>query len=190
MTAALAESPDEPEDEHPSVPVAWRPTVAEPVPVVRCTVIKKDGDRCRRWSLRGATVCVVHGGQLPPVREKAEAIVESARMRLVQNTDKAVDVLEELMQPGTSENVRLKAATEVLDRSGVRGGYEVDTKTEITVSPSEELASRLTQLRRRSVEAQERLSDVFGSQIIDGEVVSDEDAEADPEPDQQTLFDL
>lgn len=185
--SALAVSDED--DGRPNIPVAWKPTKAEPVPVVRCTTIKADGERCKRWSLRGATVCVRHGGNLTNVREHAEAVVESARLRLVGNTDRAVDVLEELMQPGTSENVRLKAATEVLDRSGVRGGIDIHTETEVTVNPSELLAERLDTLRRRSEEARERLGDVF-SPILDADVVSDETTKALPEVDQPSLFDL
>src|SRR4030095_11889824 len=65
------------------VPMGWKPTLAEPVPVVRCTGMStQSGERCKRWSLRGTTVCKIHGGQLPNVQEHANAIVESARMRL------------------------------------------------------------------------------------------------------------
>src|SRR4051794_26381530 len=67
------------------VPPSWkRATVGAPVPVVRCTYIFPDthdrpGEQCKRWSLRGTTVCIKHGGALPGVREHSEAVVESAR---------------------------------------------------------------------------------------------------------------
>lgn len=167
-----------------NVPKGWKPTVDKPVPVVRCTIIKSDGDRCKRWSIRGATVCHKHGGTLPSVREHAEAVVEATRMRIIDNADDAVGVLEQLMQPGTSENVRLKAATEVLDRAGVRGGFDIHQETEVTVNPSELLAERLTTLRRRSEEARERMSDIFGGDVLEGEIVGD----SETEDDQPTLF--
>lgn len=188
MSVAPAED-GEPEDERPLVPLGWKPTRDQPVPVVRCTRILESGDRCARWSLRGATVCIKHGAQLAGVRAHAEAVVESARLRLIGNTDQAVDVLEQLMQPGTSENVRLKAAESVLDRSGIRGGVDIHTETEVTVNPSELLAERLGQLKRRSAEARERLADVFGdADIIEGELV--EDSPAHSEVDQPSLFDM
>lgn len=186
MSVAPAED-GEPGDERPLVPLGWKPTRDQPVPVVRCTRILESGERCARWSLRGATVCIKHGAQLAGVRAHAEAVVESARLRLIGNTDQAVDVLEQLMQPGTSENVRLKAAESVLDRSGIRGGVDIHTETEITVNPSELLTQRLEQLRRRSIEARERLSDVFGGDIIEGELV---DESTHPEVDQPSLFDM
>lgn len=191
MSVAAEELPAVTDDGPPNIPAAWKPTMAEPVPVVRCTTIKRDGERCRRWSIRGATNCVKHGGQIPNVREHAEAVVESARLRLIGNTDRAVDVLEELMDPQTSAQVRLKAATEVLDRAGVRGGVDIHQETQVTVNPSELLDQRLAQLRRRGAEARERLSDVFSDDIVEAEVVNEQqDAAVAPEVDQPSLFDM
>lgn len=192
MSVAVEELPAVTDDGPPNIPAAWKPTMAEPVPVVRCIQIKRDGERCRKWSLRGTTKCVKHGGNLANVREHAEAVVESARLRLIGNTDRAVDVLEELMDPQTSAQVRLKAATEVLDRAGVRGGIDIHQETEVTVNPSELLDQRLAQLRRRGAEARERLGEVFGDDVVEGEVVSDEPTEATVAPalDQPTLFDM
>jgi hypothetical protein len=192
MDVDVAELPAVTDDGPPNIPVAWKPTGAEPVPVVRCVTIKRDGERCRRWSLRGTTVCVKHGGQLKDVKQHAEAVVEGARLRLVGLSDDAIDVIEQLLDPQTSAQVRLKAATEVLDRAGVRGGVDIHQETQVTVNPSELLDQRLAQLRRRGAEARERLSEVFGDDVVEGEVVSDEPTEADVAPavDQPSLFDM
>lgn len=174
------------EEQGSDIPVGWKPTVAEPLPVVRCTTIKKDGTRCKAWSLRGATVCIAHGARLPNVHKNAEARIEAARLRIIENADMAVNVLEELMQPGTAESIRLKASTEILDRAGVRGGYEIQVDGEVTVSPADEIAKRLSKLSEgaKAVEnMRSRVMEASGEEdIIDAEVVEDEE--------QPALFDL
>jgi hypothetical protein len=164
------------------VPLGWKPTVQAPVPVVRCVIIKKDGNRCGRWSMRGMTKCYAHGRRelaFPNVQKHKEAVVEAARMRLLDASDEAVDTLEQLLQPGTSEGIRLKAATEILDRNGIRGGFEVDVQVEQKEDPAEVLAKRLLQLRERNAEAQEALH----GEVVDADVVDDGGDEQ-----QETLF--
>jgi hypothetical protein len=65
-----------------------------------------------------------------------------------QAAPKAVEVLEQLMESAESEPVKLKAATEILDRAGVRGGIEIDAKLEVDIRPAAELIQeRLRRLR-------------------------------------------
>lgn len=141
-----------------TVPPNWkRATLGAPVPVVRCVYIFPDthdrpGQQCRRWSLRGTTVCIKHGGALPGVREHSEAVVESARLRLIGATDYAVDWLLDLAENSTSDAVRLKATTEVMDRAGVKGGIEVDVNVTTNHDPGDMLRERLATLRKRTIE--------------------------------------
>jgi len=142
------------------VPAGWKKaTLGAPVPVVQCTYIFPDsherpGQQCRRWSLRGSLFCVKHGAQLPNVRQHAEAMVESARLRLMNNTDLAVDWLFDLAENSTSDAVRLKATTEVLDRAGVKGGIEVDVTVTANQDPAVLLRERLDTLRKRTIEGE------------------------------------
>jgi hypothetical protein len=142
------------------VPASWkRASLGAPVPVVRCTYIFPDthdrpGEQCKKWSLRGTTLCVKHGAALPTVRAHAEAMVEAARLRLIGATDEAVDWLLELAESSTSDAVRLKATTEVLDRAGVRGGVEVDVTVGEKVDPAQALRDRLAVLRKRTIEGE------------------------------------
>lgn len=167
------------------IPLGWKPTADKPVPVVRCTVIKKDGVRCGRWSLRGHTKCKSHlrnaDTSFPSVREHMDAIIESARMRLLDDSDVAIDTLEDLLQPGTSEGIRLKAATEILDRIGVRGGFELEVEVKQTENPAEILSKRLELLRERGQQAIEMQRAIQGEVIEDAEVVDDT-------PQTETLF--
>jgi len=139
-----------PEEMAGGVPGRWKPTLAEPIPVLQCTALKKNGERCKRWSIRGASVCISHGGKIPAVQKKAAAMVESARMRLMDLTDDAVDVLEELTRVGTADAIRLKAATEILDRAGVKGGMDVNVEVEHKFDPAAEIADRLKQIADRA----------------------------------------
>lgn len=166
-----------------AVPLGWKPSMQKPVPVVRCVVIKKNGKRCGRWSMRGMTKCYAHGKNtlnFPNVTAHRDAIIEAARMRLLDDADLAVGTLEQLMQPGTNEGIRLKAATEVLDRVGVRGGFEVEVEVQSVESPAEVIANRLKTLRERgkaALEAGYGAVEQPDDEVLDAEVVADSDDE-------------
>jgi len=89
------------------------------------------------------------------VQQAAARAVDDARLRLLLATEDAVVVLETLMDEGQSEAVRLRAAVEILDRSGIRGGVEIRSLP-VHESPAEELQHRLATLSRRMSEARER----------------------------------
>lgn len=193
IAQALPE-PEEPENEkNPNansasgqgsiVPLGWKPSKAHPVPVVRCIQIKKDGVRCGRWSIRGYTKCIKHSGPgaLMPdgnVNVYAAAVIEAARLRMIDEVDPAIDGLVALSQPGSAEQIRLKAYTEILDRAGIRGGFEVEVTGEVTVSPVDLLRKRLTELK----EGREAVEAMRNGDIVDGEIIESED--------QMALFEL
>lgn len=165
-------------------PLGWKPTATKPVPVVRCVQIKKDGERCKRWSLRGYTKCHRHAGpgamEGGNVAKYAEAVVEAARLRLVDDSDKALDVLNELLQPGSSEGIRLKAATEVLDRAGIRGGFDVKVDVEVNENPAEEISRRLAKLAEGAEYVKEmRAGRHRDEDVVDAELVTDEEEDTD-----------
>lgn len=155
-----------------------------PVQVIRCTATARStGQRCGRWSLRGSNVCAKHGGQLPTVKAHAQAVVEAARLRLLDMADQAIDVIEDLSLNATAEQVRLKASTEILDRSGIRGGTEVlvavednrtETAAERTMRHLEETSKRLEDFKKAAEEKAAK-SAADGSDVIDAELVEDED---------------
>lgn len=126
-----------------NIPRMWTPTLAKPIPVVQCTAIKKDGTQCRKWAVRGVLVCMKHGAQLPQVRKVAEERVQAARVQMMGMTTDATKVLEQLMQPGVPEGIRLKAATEILDRSGLKAGMEVNVTVEHVGSPLADIMNQL-----------------------------------------------
>lgn len=130
----------------------FKPSLAYPLRAVQCRAPVKNGDevgrRCKKMAILGGLVCRSHGAQLPAVREAAAEAVEDARLRLLLATEDAVAVLEVLMDEGQSEAVRLRAAVEILDRAGIRGGIEV-RPLPVVESPAALLEERLLNLSRR-----------------------------------------
>jgi hypothetical protein len=122
------------------------------------------------------------------VNKYREAVIEAAKLRLLDMSEEALDTIWQLAQPGTGEAIRLKAATEVLDRAGIRGGFELSVEGEVTVSATDEIRKRLAGLKEGADEVRkmqaEQLAKVENS---DGDVIDAEFYEEDPA--QPSLFD-
>jgi hypothetical protein len=115
------------------------------------------------------------------VKHKTSDDIERARAKLVQAAPYAVDMLEDLMENAESEPVKLKAATEILDRAGVRGGIEIDSTVNLDVRPAASvIAERIQRLAQGAIEANARLAQA-GIDVIDAEVVIEEKPELKPE---------
>ena len=96
---------------------------------------------------------------LRSVKHKTSDDIERARAKLVQAAPYAVDMLEDLMENAESEPVKLKAATEILDRAGVRGGIEIDSTVNLDVRPAANIiAERLNRLANGAIEASAKLA--------------------------------
>jgi hypothetical protein len=136
----------------------------------RCKAIKDDGIRCQLWTggrPQDDGLCRVHLGSL---RNKPTDSVERARDRLTQAAPAAVDVLEQLMDSAESEPVRLKASTEILDRAGVRAGFDINSDVTIDIRPAASvIQERLQRLATSVLE-----SAAIQEQTVDAEVVEDE----------------
>jgi hypothetical protein len=148
----------------------------------RCTQIKDDGIRCMLWSSgrpKDDGLCRIH---LRSTKHKTSDDIERARNKLMQAAPYAVDKLEELMEYAESEPVQLKAATEILDRAGVRGGIEIDSNVNIDVRPAAEVINeRLERLAKGAIQAAAMLSQ-SGVEIVDAEVVEETGKEKDGSP--------
>jgi hypothetical protein len=141
----------------------------------RCRQIKHDGIRCMLWASgrpKDDGLCRVH---LRSLKHKTSDDIERARDKLTQAAPFAVDKLEELMEFAESEPVALKAATEILDRAGVRGGVEIDTNVNVEMRPAAEIiAERLDRLAMGAMATAARLAEEHS--VIDAEVVEDDAA--------------
>jgi hypothetical protein len=154
----------------------------------RCRQIKDDGIRCLLWSSgrpKDDGLCRIH---LRSTKKQTSDDIERARNKLMQAAPYAVDKLEELMEYAESEPVKLKAATEILDRAGVRGGIEIDSTINVDVRPAASIiAERLERLSAGAIATAARLAEAGIStdpnNVIDAEVVSEpeeEKKETDP----------
>jgi hypothetical protein len=148
----------------------------------RCKAIKDDGVRCQLWTggrPQDEGFCRVHLGSL---RNKPTDSVERARQRLTQAAPTAVDTLEQLMDSAESEPVKLKAATEILDRAGVRAGFDINTDVTLDVRPAAAIiAERLQRIAQNAIDASNReeerqtaiLNENKSEDIVDAEEVVD-----------------
>lgn len=140
----------------------------------RCRHIKEDKIRCLLWSSgrpKDDGLCRVH---LRSAKHKTSDDIERARTKLMQAAPYAVDKLEELMISADSEQVQLKAATEILDRAGVRGGVEIDTTVNIDVRPAASIiAERLDRLTQGALANAARIAEVLDPEPIDAEIVTE-----------------
>jgi hypothetical protein len=139
----------------------------------RCRQIKDDSIRCMLWASgrpKDDGLCRIH---LRSTKKLTSDDIERARNKLMQAAPYAVDKLEELMEYAESEPVMLKAATEILDRAGVRGGIEIDSNVNIDVRPAAEvLNERLNRLAAGAIHTAARLSQE-GMDVVDAEVVEE-----------------
>ena len=130
--------------------------------------------RDRLWSSgrpKDDGLCRVH---LRSVKHNPSDDIERARTKLTQAAPYAVDVLEDLMVYAASEPVKLKAASEILDRAGVRGGVEFDAKVSVFDErpAAQVILERLNKLAGNAAEtAIDLIND--GVEIVDGEVVDE-----------------
>jgi hypothetical protein len=119
-------------------------------------------------------MCRVHLGSL---RNKPTDSVERARARLTQAAPTAVDTLEDLMNSAESEPVKLKAATEILDRAGVRAGFDIGGEVSLDVRPAASIiAERLARLSHNALEATAKLEAATNTNeiVVDAEVVEEQ----------------
>lgn len=158
------------------------PTSAKRQPLAqphRCRQVKDDGIRCLLWSSgrpKDDGLCRIH---LRSTKKNPSDDIERARAKLVQAAPYAVDLLEDLMENAESEPVKLKAATEILDRAGVRGGIEIDSTVVLDARPAASVISeRLDRLAQGAINTAARLAEAGlhvepDKEIIDAEIVKD-----------------
>ncbi|MFC0248268.1 hypothetical protein ACFFIO_07115 [Citricoccus parietis] len=91
----------------------------------RCKARRTNGEPCRNYPIKGATVCRKHGGGAPQVRKKAaERIAEAA--------DNAAELLVLFMQDSKNDiKVRVQIAQDLLNRAGYAGKNAVDLKVSV-----------------------------------------------------------
>jgi hypothetical protein len=84
------------------------------------------------------------------------------------------------MDSAESEPVKLKAATEILDRAGVRAGFDINTDVTLDVRPAASIiAERLQRIAQNAIDASNRyeekqaaiIKETQSEDIVDAEEV-------------------
>ena len=104
--------------------------------------------RCDEWALPGYDHCVQH---LPRETLDLHALADETRtsvgVKLLRLSPEAMATLESVMHDESAPaGVRAKAATEILDRAGFRGGVDIHISGEVEVNASDIVAERLAKL--------------------------------------------
>jgi hypothetical protein len=113
-------------------------------------------EKCRREAVPGSTLCGRHGGQFLSASD-AKAISAHTAGRIMGATDQAVRVLQELMDEGKSEMVRLQASMALLDRAGIgpHSTISIDSGT-----AAEDAAAEIRDMLTRIRETHERVGEI------------------------------
>lgn len=162
-----------------TTPTETPPHAPDPGPLeisrVQCDYVSiVTGIQCRRQSRLGLTRCNFHDEYGAATALVRDAVQDYARRGLYELTPDAIAVIESILNnEEVNPAVRLKAATETLDRIGVRAGTEVTVNVEVEmVDPAEEIRARLARLADSVPAVLER------AEIVDVDVDADvEDAE-------------
>ena len=86
----------------------------------RCTATaNRTGERCKAPAIKGGTVCRMHGGALPQVKQ-------SAKDRLLALVDPALAALDQILRSKDADDAhKVRAALGILDRTGFRPGVDI-----------------------------------------------------------------
>lgn len=152
----------------------------------RCSRIRADGSRCWQWSWPAESAngfCRTHCDKFAfNATAQMAKLNDAAKMRLSQLTEPSLSALEDLVLNSTVPHVRLKAATEILDRVGIRGGSELSISGQVdhtVTSPADEVHQRLAHLAEKlalPAESTEPPAEINSSaeQIVEAEIVEEE----------------
>jgi hypothetical protein len=143
---------------------------------VRCNGHKRNGERCQKPAINGATVCRTHGGATRHVRAAAKRKLDDAALLM------AKELLKMAQSETVSDAVKLAAIRDALDRAGLKPSTQVDVGIEM--KPYEEMVADvtgLTTMTRAESRAARGIPEPFAlgrgsagdADVIDAEIVPD-----------------
>lgn len=151
------------------------------IPVVQCGWKDRRNAQCPDAALPGAVRCAKHGGDWLDAKTRG-ALLLNSYARLVEASEIAVDALVWVAEHGKREDARVMAAREILDRSGIRAGVDVNVnlagENDATVKVNE-LHARLDKMaeslstRENLVARAMALTD--DDEIVDAEIVEEDE---------------
>lgn len=148
----------------------------------RCNTMKADGSRCWGWS-NGTTevqgMCRVHARRAGKIDSVGMSNAQITRARLASAAPGIAEELEALAYNAESEQVRLGAMKDILDRAGYKAAIEIDQKVDIQVVDAAGIVrDRLEKLRKGQEEKQKLLHQIQNAatvEVVDAEVVEDDE---------------
>ena len=102
---------------------------------VRCHAHKKNGERCRRWALKGAKTCTSHGSGTQAARKRAAEVMAALAPTA------ATRIGELIEDPKAPHAVQLSAAKFVMQANGINETHKLEV--EVGLAPWESIASRI-----------------------------------------------
>lgn len=139
---SVIDAEEVPLEETANLPVVFEPSSREPIerpgwvekpppsprrdaelsrhPENQCVGHKKNGERCRKYAIRGSTVCRTHGGATKHVRDRARVRVQNASDRLVSK------LIEFAFDDTKPPDTQLRAIRDALDRAGMQPTTQVE----------------------------------------------------------------
>ncbi len=139
----------------------------------QCTGTNRDGEQCGSSALAGAVVCRKHGGAAPHVKE-------AAAKRLTEGSLTAADILHKLMKDRDEgpecpfckrgmprdDNILLRAATAILDRTGLGPSAKLEVDASVDIAFLEYLTDeQLAQIDKWIDEAIQRAAHDVGEDL-------------------------
>jgi len=116
-----------------------KPTKGEP-----CTAVsKRTGHRCKGPAIQGGTVCRMHGGGAPQVKQ-------AALERLMALQHPAIDRMAKLIEQAEFPTVAYQASRDILDRTMGRAHESVSMEVTGTVDVVEILRQRSARHRAKA----------------------------------------
>jgi hypothetical protein len=93
---------------------------------MKCSAHRQDGHPCKALAIKGGTVCRVHGGSAPQVRQ-------AANRRLLEAIDPAAVELIRIALHGVTERDRLTAIKELFERAGFGSAKRVEVEGGLSI---------------------------------------------------------
>lgn len=138
----------------------------------RCTAHNRQGERCARSPVIGATTCIMHGGATPLSRQAAQrrlaALVEPAIEALFSVLDSVGPRCEHCGRSDADANL-ITAAKTVLDRTGYAPRMQITLQQPERNFADLSVDALITELERMLTEA--RAMKAAQTPAIEGEIV-------------------
>lgn len=154
--------------------VAKKHAGKEPFLPIRCKAIKKDGTRCWAWSADRANegYCRSHSPGAALAANQGHQIM-LAKVKVMQAMPAMADALEHLALNASSEQVQLKAITEMMDRGGVNASTDINltgNSPDGALDPAAVIRQRLEEMGKKAAAAREAATEVL---VVDAEIVEE-----------------